>query len=380
MIVLKTFLRQMKKAMPSALGYFVIFFVIVVTISSQMGQVPEDKNEIVQSHLRIAMIDDANTPESQHLLDYFQKRYKIEEISSERSEVEEALFSGFISAYIHIPEDYLARLEAGEIALYFSLDSRNSSSWIIEGDLDQYLRYAKALMKNGKVDLERLDQISNKQSTLSFLGKSTLEEEGRQIAHHYFFRFASYVTLSISILLYAQIMSQFNDPSMRARTLVSGTTNASYQKQIMVGLLVISLMIFTVFSVGSVIVYGEPVYMEEFLVQLVNFAVFCVLSLTVGYLAVSITRNGAFLSAFANAVPLGLAFISGVFVDAEVMGDLPIMISKAFPLYYYVKTIQLGDVRFTTRWQYMAIQLAFAALYLLIALLLNRSKKSQEAW
>lgn len=376
MIVLKTFLRLLKKNLSVILTYVIIFFVINMMISSSLNAPPQDAEAVIRSDNRVAIRDLADTEESRNLVKYFEERYVLVDMPDKtKEEMREAVYTSLISSYIEIPENYLEKLTAGEKAVTILNDPRAVSNWQVEQSLDQYLRFSRSLIAGDKIDLETLDRVVAQQSRLEFRGKESATEDRNMMNFHYYFRIGSYIVLSVTLLLFGTIMYNFNQPRLRARTSISGTSTTSYQMQILFSLLILSAVIFVSFVIGAVLLHGKPADNGTFVLYLVNFAVICLVSLTIGYLMLSISNNRAMITMFSNAVPLGLAFLSGVYIDSELIGEPVVSISKAFPLYYYVQAIMPGNNNLAEQLPNIGIQLLFGAFYLALGLVLNRNKK-----
>lgn len=376
MIVLKTFIRLLLKNLPVILTYVVSFFIINMIISGSLSAPPPDAEAIVRKDSRVAIRDLADTEESRNLVKFFEQRYILVDAGDKSpEELKEAVFTSLIASCIEIPADYLSKLAAGERAVSLLNDPRSISNWQVEMELDRYLRFARALIRGDGIDLEQLDKVLSQQSKLEFRGKQDASEDRNMMNYHYYFRVGSYIVLCVTLILFGQIMYNFNLQGIRSRTRVSGTANRSYQAQILASLLILSATLFIAFVAGALSLYGKPADLASFGLYLVNFAVFCLVSLAVGYLMLSIANNKAMIHMFANAVPLGLAFISGVYIDSDLIGEPVVSISKAFPVYYYVQAIMPGNSSLADQLPNLGIQLLFGVFYIVLALVLNRSKK-----
>ena len=86
----------------------------------------------------------------------------------------------------------------------------------------------------------------------------------------------------------------------------------------------------------------------------------------------------------ANVIALNTSFISGVFVPQALLGDTVKYAASFTPTYWYVTAV--GDIAALSSFSWsvtkeifmgMLIQLAFAAAFLIVALVLGRQRKRQ---
>jgi ABC-2 type transport system permease protein len=85
----------------------------------------------------------------------------------------------------------------------------------------------------------------------------------------------------------------------------------------------------------------------------------------------NLTRNRAAISAISTVFSLGLSFISGAFVPQELVSESVLNVSKAFPMYYFIRANRNSLV-----WEEMVpdilMQLVFFTVYVMIAFVLQR--------
>jgi len=136
----------------------------------------------------------------------------------------------------------------------------------------------------------------------------------------------------------------------------------------------------------SFIMYGGVTLNEGTILLCLNALVFTFTALSIGFLAGKFIRSLGAQAAIANVVSLGMSFISGVFVDQELLGKTVLNIASFTPSYWYVKAV--GDIRSTVEFSAqnvapivnsMLIQLGFAAALLIIALAVSKQRRRSLA-
>jgi ABC-2 type transport system permease protein len=132
--------------------------------------------------------------------------------------------------------------------------------------------------------------------------------------------------------------------------------------------------------------FGHAAMNPGILLLCLNALIFTIVCLSIGFLAGKYIKSGVAQSAFTNVVSLGVSFISGVFVEQELLGDTVLKIASFTPGYWYVRAVSairnlsaysLGNI--TPVFYDMLIQLGFAAAFVIIALVSAKQKRVGEA-
>jgi ABC-2 type transport system permease protein len=119
-----------------------------------------------------------------------------------------------------------------------------------------------------------------------------------------------------------------------------------------------------------------------FMLMVINSFVFALVTLCISYLiGISIKEKNA-IQALSTALSLGLAFLGGMFVPQEILGSATIKVGSFLPSYWYVRannTIgslsNYGIKNLRPIFQYMAIQIGFAAVFIAMILVVAKKKR-----
>ena len=100
-------------------------------------------------------------------------------------------------------------------------------------------------------------------------------------------------------------------------------------------------------------------------------------AMALAFLASKIVRNEEGFSMIGNIVSLGMAFLSGIFVPVEFLGEGVIKLAHFLPAYWYVKVVDLLDYEAkipSEAFIYMGIELLFSAAIITIAIVIDRAR------
>ena len=109
------------------------------------------------------------------------------------------------------------------------------------------------------------------------------------------------------------------------------------------------------------------------------------MALSIAFLAGKFIRNPGVQNAFANVVALGLSFLSGVFVEQDMLGEGILRFARFEPVYWYVKATAgirgLSDYSLKSIQgpvNAILIQLGFAAVIFMVALALSKHMRPKR--
>jgi len=201
----------------------------------------------------------------------------------------------------------------------------------------------------------------------------------------FFFDYLAYIEISIILLGVTSIMMVFNNKNVRRRNLCSPIKNASMNLQIFCGNIVFSVVCWCLLMILSFALHKDNMFSANAVYYCINSFVLTIMVLCLSFLAGIFIKNGSAQSAIANVLGLGLSFVSGVFVPQEVLSQSVLDIARFTPTYWYVKANKaISDLsnfsieNLTPIFQYMLIELGFAAAFLSVALVVSKRRQMSE--
>lgn len=115
-----------------------------------------------------------------------------------------------------------------------------------------------------------------------------------------------------------------------------------------------------------------------------NSFTFALAVLSVSYLIGISVKSKKAISAISTAASVGLAFLSGMFVQQEYLGAPVLKVASFTPVFWFVKANNAIETVTQATWSqlsgiasYMAIQLGFAAAIISVALVVSKRKRQQ---
>ncbi|HZX21425.1 MAG TPA: ABC transporter permease, partial [Clostridia bacterium] len=190
-----------------------------------------------------------------------------------------------------------------------------------------------------------------------------------------YFNFVGYIIISIYILVIGLIMAEFNGKNIQDRMKISSKKFLKSNAEIYLGQVTLGMLITTVFILGGIILRGGDIGGVGSFRYIINAYVFSFAILCFTFLINNLTASRFVISGVSTVASLGTAFVSGVFVPQELLGEKVLAIAKFFPVYYFVRinnmrTVSAIDVLYGLR-----MQLLFGAVFLLAGLCFSRVKQ-----
>lgn len=384
MITVKTFFRLLGRKLPLLLIYLAIFFSIsILTLPSDAGKAWTSDDQVQYSARVIVGGENENSPWLEALRSYLGKRFVLVN-AKDKSQAERNLDvkRALVTANVCLKSDYASRVLKGEEALTYSLNPRSQNSWMVASALRRFVARTQVYLYeqaadghvtdlDTKVDKTALDKLLAPSISFRYTDNRGTMEEAVDQWYHIYFGYASYVILMMLMMIFALLIVPFRTMGIQTRTEISSRPNMKRQLELLGSLFVVSLVIWAIYLIGAVMVAGKPLNTSQFLIWSLNLLAMTLVGLSMGYLFSSITRNHRILTSIANILPMGLAFLSGVIIPQDLMGSGSLYLARLFPMYYYIRVVD-GKPHV---WLNLAIQLAFAVIYLLIGMNIQRSRR-----
>ena len=101
-----------------------------------------------------------------------------------------------------------------------------------------------------------------------------------------------------------------------------------------------------------------------------------ILSLT--FMLNSFLKKGSVMGILGTVLPLSMAFISGIFVEQELLPDFIVNISRLFPTYYYIMANEFTQVNLSIDWKNIGMLFLFLFLYFTVGTYFSKLGRSQS--
>lgn len=375
MTVFKYFIKIALRNKGVILSYTIIFFILSILNGSGAA---EREPSFIETRLDIGIIDNCNSELSNSLKDYLGKKNNIIDTMADEEYIKEQIFLEVADAVIIIPENFDEKVINKENSIQMYNDDRKVESLQIQNQVNKFLTFVNATYENGEYNLVDVESALDEKAKVEWVESNTnVSNDGIAMWFKFYFNFTSYVILAIYISAIGLVMTEFKDEYIQNRTKISSKKFLQFNKEMYLGQLMVASMITLIFILGSVVLKGKYIGEVNFGKYVLNTVVFSLSALCLTFLINNITKNKFVINALSTVLSLGTAFISGVMVPQQYLGEKVLTIAKFFPTYYFVRVNEMtvnsfSDMRFD-----ILMQLLFAVVFLLMGLYF--SKTTQKA-
>ncbi|EWM54525.1 ABC transporter permease [Ruminococcus flavefaciens] len=380
MQVFKAMFKIVKKRLPSAMVYIIVF----VTISVLVTNASSKDNQFKASRMEISVFDHDDTPESRALTEYLGKNNDIVEIEDDKDKIIDALYYKKLNYALIINEGYAEKLKAGETADLFGnyhLDECFSTVYIGQF-LNEYTSSIKAYLAMGKTSDEAIALAEEALSVQTEVNMLRVDKGGNS---HYsvdfagYFQYMPYVLISVILAVVCQVLVTMNKKDIRYRTNCSCIKNSKYTAQLFIGsgLFVLAVWLLLI-AVGAVL--NEEMYTGRAWYAVLNSLIFSVIVAAMAVFIASFDPKDNVLSLITQITGLGMSFFCGIFIPMDVLSDGVLSVARFMPAYWYIRANNMiADIEAFDKdkiFQCYAMQLAFIAAFVTLTLLVRRIRYS----
>ena len=334
MTVFKNYFKIVKQFLLIIIMYLIIFtfFAIVSTTSSN------EEGYFSSAKPNIAVINnDIESDILKAFTDYIKENAEIKSIENDETVIKDALFYREVDYILIIPKgftsDFMNGLEP-EIETMKVPDSYSAT--YTEMLLNRFLNVSNVYVKSGMSQQQISQSIVNDLSvdtnvTMIESNQSDLEKVG------YFYNFLNYIILAVCILIVATIMASFNNKDIKKRNLVSKRSYKRINLELFLGNVCFVFLLWIIYVILSVILYGKTMFTVNGILIILNWFVFCITALSIGFLIGTVVKNKEAQNGIVNVVALGSSFLCGAFVPQQYLGEVVLTIAKFLPSYWFIK-------------------------------------------
>lgn len=391
---LKLYWKLVKSCRKPLMIYFSIFITVFFIYASFLG---DSKQTTIFQEVEpdIVWIDHDQSEASNALKSYMNDIAEIKDVGDTKKDHEDALFYGFVSFIVEVPEGFEDNLLAGKdtnIACTSRPDEVNAS--MLEMKIESYLstmhiyHESDPTLKVSQLNEKARQSVDTK---LDISMRSNEELNISQTLRSGFFNYASYIFMALTMLSVGLIMTTIFKSNLQKRDLVSPISSNKRNFSLFVANILFGSALWAVFMVVIMFLPNSDMWTLQGFFYGLNLYIYGMLCVSVGFLFSCLLSNkahvGQALNGLTNIVSLGSAFLGGAFVPQSLISESILTISHFIPTYWYVKTndtlANLNDFngqQFYDILSYMGIEVLFLIACFMIALLIMRNRKTQEAF
>ncbi len=361
-----TVFKNYFKILRSAYLTIAIFLGITVFFTVIMMAQPTMEEDFTISKPMITVINHDDSVFAQGLVDYLAKTTRFKDLTED--EIKDELFFAEIAAAVIIDQDLTEQMQENQEPKVTVIKAPSRiTSMQVELLINQYLNLAKPYFQLGLSEqeiVEFLEKDLEKEVSLTYQTEEV--EQATELQNTaFFFNFISFGLLAAIIGSVAFIMKNYNEKTIKMRSMCAPISNQQYQLQIIMGNVCLAFFLWLIFMGLGWFFYPNAMFTNSGLLMIANAFVFSQVALAIAYAIGVFVRSSEVQNGMATVIPLALAFLGGAFMPQSILGESVLKLSRITPTYWYVRANDrlseqgLSELALSGFWQAILILLAF---------------------
>lgn len=382
MQVFNAFLKVLRKKMPVAMIWIIIFLIIsIIFVKTNNSTFTFE-----EKRFSICVLDEDQTPESKALTAFLGERHELISLPAEdEEEILDALYYERADYVMTIPAGYAEKLASGKTDTLFThyyIDDRYANT-LLDSTLSEYICTVSAYQASGMSCTEAITAAENALSEEIEVNSNpfvkTEAENNKYSNFSYYFQYLPYVLLSVMIAALSPTLITMQKADIRHRTNCSCLSSSSQTLQLMLGSGLFVLFVWLIFMIAGIFISGEMFHGMTWYAVLNSF-VFQLVAAGIAILISTFAPSSTGVNVISNIVGLGMSFLCGVFVPQSLLGEGILQVGQFLPAYWYIKANNMlsgtsGEVFTTVQFfQYVGIEFLFAVALFAVTLVLQKAK------
>lgn len=386
MTVFNNYLVLLKARIWMILAFFGIMLAVTIIFTSSDSSNGVEQYE--NAKLKISVIDHDNTKFTNDFKQYIETNSQIVEIKDDQQAMKDALFFGIVDYIMIIPQGYTDSFKDDSNVKIETRKVPNSvASIYAESLMNDYLNIARTYINLGIEEEQLSDYVI---SSLEQQVDVTLEQGENMddiVRASFMYNYSAYSIVMTILLIIPMMMTAYNDKRIKMRHLVSSVSYKSVNRQLLLGNACVALVITALYVISSFVLFPAVMTTMTGLLLIVNMCIF-VLSITLfAYLITILVTNKEAINGIANLSALGGAFISGVFIPQQLLGESVLKFAKFGPMYWFVvnnnelsTVTTLDSNTYSSYFQNIGILLGFSLLFIIVIVVVTSVKNKRNIY
>ena len=367
----------------------VIIFLAIFLCVSFMAMQPKnrDSQNFSETPLDICIADKDHSPLSEQLTAYLQTKHTVtlldgSGLSDEAllKKIRKDISVGSIDVGLIISEGFERKAELGKKGIISMKDGRRAAAFYIDSQIQTFLRFALSTKEATDVfKFEKVRQALAVQTEVIKVNKA--ENNSESVGLKYFFNFLGWAIFSLIINSIGWALFELNNERLRIRTAVSPVSNMRFAFENFAAQLTVVALFLTVLIAFAALMYRQTIHTLPLASYTLNAAVYAAVVLSAVFMLNAALKKSAVMGIVGTVLPLSLAFISGIFLEQELLPKSISALAQVFPTYYYVRANTFTERMLRPDWANIAMQLLFLLLYFTLGVYfskLNRRRNKIE--
>ncbi|MCR5788850.1 MAG: ABC transporter permease [Lachnospiraceae bacterium] len=384
----------------SKIGIILLFTAVFLGFCFPMVNSSKEKLSFEESSLTVCVIDEDQSEASKSLIGEIERKNDLMELSldgagngegglslHDERVIMDAMYYEMLDYTLVIPEGYEERLaDSGnsEEELFESYKLRdNYQASMMEQYLNNYVRCVRVYLSEGAPLTEALAK-ANEELSKSAKVEIVTPEESEVLDANFtdkfavFFRLMPYILIAVMINVLSPVLLSLNRKDQKARIECSKVSVSSYLCQIFSGSGVLVVLIWALFMVSGMIIYGGFYKGLHCHLAVLNTFIFALISAVIAILITAFNPSNTVVLMLSQLIGLGMAFICGAFVPQSMLSDGVLSVAKILPAYWFerandilagVQIGELSDVRTC-----FIVELGFLLLFVILTVIFSSRK------
>jgi putative membrane protein len=384
MIVYKYFLQMVWQRKATIL----IFLAIFLSLSFMMMQSKNGSSDYFsETPLTVCIADQDHSTLSEQLIAYLQTKHTItlladDGLSDEAllKKIRKDISIGVLDAGLIISKGFERKAELGQKGMLSMKDGRHAAAFYIDWQIQTFLRFAFSTKEAmGVFDFERVRNALTVHTEVITVNRAenTLTTAGLK----YFFNFLGWAIFSLIINSIGWALFELHNERLSIRTAVSPVSNIRFAFENFTAQLTVITVFLAILIAFAALVYRNTIHNLPLASYTLNAVVYAAVVLSATFMLNAALKKGAVMGIIGTVLPLSLAFISGIFLDQELLPDSITKLAQVFPTYYYVRANSFTERMLRPDWNNIGLQLLFLLLYFTLGVYfskLNRVRSKIE--
>ena len=366
----------------------IIFLAIFLCVSFMaMQQKNRNANGFSETPLTVCIADKDHSPLSEQLTAYLQTKHRVTllddtDLSDEAllKKIKKDISLGLIDAGLIISEGFERKAESGKKGIISMKDGRRTAAFYIDSQIQTFLRFALSTKEaTGVFDFEKVRNALAVQTEVIKVNKA--ENNSEVVGLKYFFNFLGWAIFSLIINSIGWALFELNNERLRIRTAVSPVSNMRFAFENFAAQLTVVALFLAVLIAFAALMYRQAIRTLPLASYTLNAAVYAAVVLSAVFMLNAALKKGAVMGIVGTVLPLSLAFISGIFLEQELLPKSITTLAQVFPTYYYVRANTFTERMLRPDWNNIGMQLLFLLLYFTLGVYfskLNRTRNKIE--
>jgi ABC-2 type transport system permease protein len=373
MTVFKGILLHFWKYKYMIISLTAIFFGFALLFSANHGT-----DSFESESLDITVVDPTNSEISDGLIKYLQQNNNVEVLNTaDIDQIQEDVFLQKQNGALIIDDNIDEAFKQGEATIESITDPRDPSSLQLDNEVNKFFTFLNAdAESSGSVDTEHIIDVMTQEIDVQIADPSQASEQDNFQYMKMFTNFAGYWIMLFMLMLIGNIMTEFNKPELKQRVNVSPYKTSSYSLQLISAQGVVAVFIVLVMFLGGIFIQAdnlEGIPLGKMFVAMLLISLF---TLALHYVIGALTTNKYIINGLANFISLGMAFISGIMIPPEVMGESVQNVAQFLPLYHFTQIYAEPDITWGEAMYPITVLLLFSIAMIVIGMILENKRKS----